>query len=727
MDTNKNNDSNQKDMKTEFETISEKIISKLKKNYGYSSKQIIKGSKIQNKLLKSADLVVYDESKTPRIVIEIKTGNLALPLFEYQLKEKLEQTNIHFGILFNGKEIRTFQISRNNLIQIDDIPHKLDLEKTSKTQEILEKVRPLTLPEKQIWILKDILRGDFYDHKPLLQILTLKIIKESEQRKQILDKGEHFQIEFEKLIEKGIEKFPILFQNCDHLYEPTKTSIRRAIDLIDSYTLMNSNVKELSKIILKLSSRREWVDFPNEINNFVMELLEVKKDSKVFVPFSGSGNIFQIQDYFNEKILRQGGNNNEKEKTILGTEIIIEKFEILEIISLLRKIPIEIIVGDFLKLENKKITKNNFVIALPPPNQDVYRNKELKYEYGDYGNQAINYILLKIMKENKDANLAIFVPQGFLFSRSTKKIRQEILEKKYLRGIIQFPPGLLKPLTGIPICLLLLEFKTKNKTNSNVFFSKVTKKDNLNEKILNVISKNYKKFKNSKSFEENETNFIVNNEEIFEKWTINDKTPEMKKLLNIEKGVELVKLGDITFGKSIPIVNELFEEITEQNEVPFVRIQDIQDGLISNPVSKTVNISEIQKSRFSETRIEENDLLVSCQGTIGKIALARKIDFGHIPSPQIAIIRVNSKKVLPEYLFQALSSDIVQKQFQTLEGGMIPRINREDLRKIIIPLPSLIQQKKEIEKFRETKERIDKLENELISAKKNLLNFKSGT
>ena len=118
---NRNSPDNENALKEESELIKD-LQSILHKEYGYSPNQMGYNVSLGADSQRMADLVVFDENKSPIIVAEIKKSRFVLPLSEYQLKELLFDSNAHFGLLYSGEEKRVYQRIGNSLVQIKDIP-----------------------------------------------------------------------------------------------------------------------------------------------------------------------------------------------------------------------------------------------------------------------------------------------------------------------------------------------------------------------------------------------------------------------------------------------------------------------------------------------------------------------------------------------------------------------------------------------------------------------------
>jgi len=726
---NKNNPDNQKNMDEESRLI-KKIKLILHKKYGYSHNRIREQVSLGSDLERRADLVVFDENKSPLIIVEIKKGNFVLPLFEYQLKELLLASKATYGLLYNGVKKRVYQLVANDLNLIKDIPKKSFFDKKFSIWEDIEKFKPITLPEVQIWHIAEMVRRDFYDYIPLLQILALKIFDESQNGKLFEKFSKHIdEQELNELWKVGSENFPNLFASHGFLEDRyLKQKIIAIFDSVKTFSLQNSDVDIITKAILKFSLHKDWSDFPKELSYFMFEILSIEKNKEILIPYCGQGFIFHIAELLVKKFNLKENRKQYLSDYLVGTEINKNAYEILKIISLLRNEPVKIINRDFLKLDSKNIPNSGYVISLPPVGAEIQNQIEVKNVFGSYGRLLINYVVLKLLeKRNTDTKAALLVPENFLFSGTSNSqlIRKQILQSS-VRGIIQLPSGVLQPQTGIPMTLLILDLRESKITNNNVFLSQIpeasSKDQKLDVKILNKVLGNFKKFEKGHEFEQTSLSFILGKDKLSKSWIVSDKTPEMRKILQIPNGTKLSEIAGIFFGKPTPIELEIGKDDVK---IPYLRISDIQNGLINASIPKTITIKD--KRKYSNVLIQENDILLSCQGTIGKVAIAGKKDVGIVISPQIAVIRPNTKKIRPEFLVQALNSKEVQFQLRTKSlKTFILRLNKDDLQNIIVPNPPLSAQQRSATNFQRKKKRIEELEEELEQGKRDLLKFDFG-
>ena len=114
-----------------------------------------------------------------------------------------------------------------------------------------------------------------------------------------------------------------------------------------------------------------------------------------------------------------------------------------------------------------------------------------------------------------------------------------------------------------------------------------------------------------------------------------------------------------------------------------------QEQVIPNDL--TIGDYYITQRKFEKMKryeIFENDILVSCVGTFGKIALVPKIFERGIINPRLIKMSPQLKDILPKYLHEVLLSDFCFIQFDRISrGGTMGVINIELLSKLILVLP----------------------------------------
>ena len=136
------------------------------------------------------------------------------------------------------------------------------------------------------------------------------------------------------------------------------------------------------------------------------------------------------------------------------------------------------------------------------------------------------------------------------------------------------------------------------------------------------------------------------------------------------------------------------------------------------------NCGYISKERYDESeeiKLKEGDILITKDGTIGKVAMVNKLDKPSTVASGLFILRnINLKKWDTLYLFYYLQS-FKFKEFihSRTSGSVIPHLYQRDFEELMIPELSLKKQKQISQKLHSIQQKID-LNNKINS---NLLEF----
>lgn len=132
--------------------------------------------------------------------------------------------------------------------------------------------------------------------------------------------------------------------------------------------------------------------------------------------------------------------------------------------------------------------------------------------------------------------------------------------------------------------------------------------------------------------------------------------------------------------------------------IPFVNAGDFSiDGDITK--QSMVYISEERFNLLGAGKFKLNDILFCLRGSLGKSAINKTLDKGAIAS-SLVIMRAIKEKILPDYLFAYLRSDIVKNLISKTAGGTAqPNLSAKTVMNYKIPVPSINQQKIISDKF----------------------------
>ena len=132
----------------------------------------------------------------------------------------------------------------------------------------------------------------------------------------------------------------------------------------------------------------------------------------------------------------------------------------------------------------------------------------------------------------------------------------------------------------------------------------------------------------------------------------------------------------------------------QENGIPFISVENISDIYGSN---KFISKEDYMKYKIKP---EINDVFMTRIGTIGKCSVFEKqIDLAYYVS--LALIRPNTEIILPKYLKYVVESNVGKDELykRTLVHAVPIKVNKDEIGKIVLPVPSIEDQKKIISKL----------------------------
>ena len=155
--------------------------------------------------------------------------------------------------------------------------------------------------------------------------------------------------------------------------------------------------------------------------------------------------------------------------------------------------------------------------------------------------------------------------------------------------------------------------------------------------------------------------------------------------------IEKVKLRDIasviTKGTTPTSIGDGFIE----NGINFIKIESItEEGCFVK--EKFAHISEECNSRLKRSQIEENDILFSIAGAIGRVAVVNSTVLPANTNQALAIIRVDNRYD-KEFLAFLFRSSFIQKQYNKKKQGVAQiNLSLKDIAELEIPIISIKKQ-----------------------------------
>ncbi len=699
--------------------IYKKTIETLKKKYGYTDKQIGSHFVIPQDFDNfELDLAIFtkEDDKNPKIVGEIKIGNFVFPFAQYQLEKYMNASNAKYGFLTNGKEWINYELLNNKIIRTSDIPTSKELQSIISGKTISKKFTQLSDASYILKkILDSLLANGIVSSEVFLELLSFKLYDEIHEKnknfKKIADFPEtHLEV-FDSLRKKiKIEKQGIINDRPLFSFDQLKISshlILPQIIELANFSLTKSNPVEISKFLVTnaLAYEKQELRSSNsaELVEFLYNLLELTDKNKILVSYSGPQTLVHLLG-----LLHSNFPKNSK-KNILVIEPKRELVLLLHVISQLSLPKFEIIHRDP-RHANLTSLKFDHIISNPP----LFGLLQNKPEgLGDYGSDEIRYYIKHLTNYPRGTKISVVVPQNFLFNSSPygKKIRKYVLDTCTLLGIIQLPKGYSSS-NSVQSSLLLLEVGTRDLINYNIFMavlSKPTKTiSEINKKLSLQITKSYHDFLKGKPIKNPTQNgFVVKIDEIIENgWTVSDKIPELKQMLDVPFKERILDSVQIFQGISVPT-----EKHFSEKTYSFIRISDIKNNFIKKDKIKKIYLDKESLLKYKKFFIKKGDILLSSKGTIGKSIIINKDYEDYLASSQLLILRPDTKKILSEYLYDLLNSEVVKTQIHGIVRGIsIPFLPKSEFEKIIISVPPLQKQKEKVFKSLKLQEEISELE-----------------
>ena len=187
---------------------------------------------------------------------------------------------------------------------------------------------------------------------------------------------------------------------------------------------------------------------------------------------------------------------------------------------------------------------------------------------------------------------------------------------------------------------------------------------------------------------------------------------EEEKPFKIPKRWEWVRLGDISTirgGKRVPAGYKLLDTRTDYM---YIRVADMKNGTILSDDIKY--ISQEIYDKIKNYYIESDDIYITIAGTIGRVGTVPEKFNGANLTENAS--KIKCYKVNKEFVFRVLNSDFVQRQIsdKTKKVGQ-PKLALNQIQSLVIPLPSVEEQQRIVQKVDEIMAYLDELEKTILN------------
>ncbi|PIK13546.1 restriction endonuclease subunit S [Halobacteriovorax sp. JY17] len=160
------------------------------------------------------------------------------------------------------------------------------------------------------------------------------------------------------------------------------------------------------------------------------------------------------------------------------------------------------------------------------------------------------------------------------------------------------------------------------------------------------------------------------------------------------------------------------DEYLRRGEFTLVTGTDFKDGFVN-----WKSCSYVDKARFSmdkNIQLKENDVLVTKDGTIGKVAIVRGINKPATLNSGVFVIRSTSKDLSQEYLYLIFKSPYFKSYLSRITAGStITHLYQKDFVYFNFPVPDIHEQKRFVSVFSNIDNLIHKT-TKILEKKKNI-------
>ncbi|MEM3752712.1 MAG: restriction endonuclease subunit S, partial [Candidatus Bathyarchaeia archaeon] len=135
------------------------------------------------------------------------------------------------------------------------------------------------------------------------------------------------------------------------------------------------------------------------------------------------------------------------------------------------------------------------------------------------------------------------------------------------------------------------------------------------------------------------------------------------------------------------------EEYLKNGEYYLVRGTEFEDGKVV--WEKCVYISRERYQQDPYIQLRENDVLITKDGSIGKVAFVDKLPKKATLGTGVFVIRPLENTYLPKYMFYVMQSEFFEKFINVLKAGStLSHLFQKDFQKFEFPLPPLNEQQR---------------------------------
>ena len=254
-----------------------------------------------------------------------------------------------------------------------------------------------------------------------------------------------------------------------------------------------------------------------------------------------------------------------------------------------------------------------------------------------------------------NGRVCALIPSGFLFSKRDERLRDMILNNYHISAIIE----LKRPFAYFGANMYLIVLDSCGVGKAVISRAPLEVSDYTTESIVSALNGNV----DDKSF------IMIEQKSIGNIWTPSTIIAKQAITDDNDSGIPISEVAEIIRGCNIP--SSKYHPDGSMTGIPYLRISNINNGIIDLTDAKKVSSQE------GKVFSKEGDVVISIQGTVGKIATSGERVF--IPSAQVALIRPN-QGIDTKDLVSSLNSEYFKKQLNAnITGAVIKGLSIKSL------------------------------------------------
>lgn len=325
---------------------------------------------------------------------------------------------------------------------------------------------------------------------------------------------------------------------------------------------------------------------------------------------------------------------------------------------------------------------------------------------GTSGEWLFNALICDLLEENGKA--VVVMPNGCTWNKSDAPMRKHFTENGMIECVITLPNRMFES-TNISTTMLVLS--RGNDAIRMIDASEICqqlRRENTfsNDDIQTIISAMRRDSDYSK---------LVTREEL----CANDYVLGLKTYVTQQQEYDNgVAFGDLAMSitRGAPCTAKTLDELVSVNptNLHYLMLSNIKNGMIDEELPF---LREIE-TKYEKYCLQQDDLIMSKNGYPYKIAVAEVADGQKImASGNLFVIHLDTNRVNPYYIKAFFESEQgIEALNNICLGTTIPSLSLEKLKGLIVPVPSMEEQMRIANKYRDTQAEIADLQRKLESA-----------